>query len=535
MSELKERSDLNKSRKSVPSLLNAATRKKASEEEIKEFHTWIQSHPTLQLKLPDFQSNGAGWNSQRTNGVEYQIPRMFTVLNRQYTRLPRFPYSNEVFFAGGHGLVCAYQCENDKTIGALKIEIVEPDEPLESEAFSIVEFMKEHHLFGSDSAPQCGNHFIKLTAAASEMVPIGEKQQKQSFHLLEYMEMNLQIFRLRRPELFLNPDPLRFLFRSIAQGIACLHHSKPVPVVHGDLKPENLLCSPYSEHWLESFHAYDPQLLKEPQAVYVKLTDFAVSFLRIWETKRLVYTLGTLVNFSPERLASSVPTRADDIWAFGLIMAQLATRSIGSFQSMIKPKDWVKHAQQKNVALWKSYSKEQAKNEVQAIITNQMIALVINPILQQVKAVLSVRDENIWSGADQAAFLDLIRGCLDPRASEHTDSRTAQRLDIDGVLNHRFLKINSVSFHNVFNQQVHSQCHGLKEAFEQKEKTLQHEILAERTEKELLITKIRQSESKSQVIDLRSESIDEESEIVSTKRKLKKRKKSHYNSLAHRS
>ena len=95
----------------------------------------------------------------------------------------------------------------------------------------------------------------------------------------------------------------RLLFLAgIANGLRALHSNTPAPIVHGDVKPENLLV------------VEDSRTAPRPL-----VCDLGFS------TRGEEQAGGTLVYQAPELLAGDRPTPASDVFACGLLMWEVAT------------------------------------------------------------------------------------------------------------------------------------------------------------------------------------------------------------------
>lgn len=95
----------------------------------------------------------------------------------------------------------------------------------------------------------------------------------------------------------------------ICRALLFLHSNKPNPIVHGDLKPANILL--------------DANLVS-------KLSDFGISRLLIESnTNTLVYRTeyprGTFTYMDPEFLSSGEITVKSDVYSFGIIILRLLT------------------------------------------------------------------------------------------------------------------------------------------------------------------------------------------------------------------
>ncbi|KAG8949942.1 hypothetical protein FRC03_000191 [Tulasnella sp. 419] len=97
------------------------------------------------------------------------------------------------------------------------------------------------------------------------------------------------------------------LISDIVAGLAFLHSCNP-PIVHGDLKPDNVLIGANAT---------------------AMLTDFGLARI-LDDTLGLVFTTssvfrGCIYYISPELLAGSMRTKESDIWALGCLILQIAS------------------------------------------------------------------------------------------------------------------------------------------------------------------------------------------------------------------
>ncbi|KAJ4803023.1 U-box domain-containing protein kinase family protein [Rhynchospora pubera] len=130
-----------------------------------------------------------------------------------------------------------------------------------------------------------------------------------------------------------DPSPLTWQVRTRIIGELCsvliyLHSTKPYPVVHGDIKPDNILL--------------DANLVS-------KLSDFGISrilnnsssnntFLHRTKTPR-----GTFQYMDPELFTTGTLTTKSDVYSFGIIVLRLLTR-----KSPINIRNEVENALEKN-------------------------------------------------------------------------------------------------------------------------------------------------------------------------------------------
>lgn len=100
------------------------------------------------------------------------------------------------------------------------------------------------------------------------------------------------------------------IIAEICSALIFLHKNKPHPVVHGDLKPANILL--------------DANLVS-------KLSDFGISRLLIQSSTnnttlyRTMHPLGTPLYMDPEFLATGELTPQSDVYSFGIVVLRLLT------------------------------------------------------------------------------------------------------------------------------------------------------------------------------------------------------------------
>ncbi|KAL6606142.1 hypothetical protein ACP70R_041795 [Stipagrostis hirtigluma subsp. patula] len=100
------------------------------------------------------------------------------------------------------------------------------------------------------------------------------------------------------------------IIAEICSALIFLHENKPHPVVHGDLKPANILL--------------DVNLVS-------KLSDFGISRLLIQSSTnnttlyRTMHPVGTPLYMDPEFLATGVLTPHSDVYSFGIVVLRLLT------------------------------------------------------------------------------------------------------------------------------------------------------------------------------------------------------------------
>lgn len=100
------------------------------------------------------------------------------------------------------------------------------------------------------------------------------------------------------------------IIAEICSALIFLHENKPHPVVHGDLKPANILL--------------DVNLVS-------KLSDFGISRLLIQSSSdnttlyRTMHPVGTPMYMDPEFLATGEMTPRSDVYSFGIVVLRLLT------------------------------------------------------------------------------------------------------------------------------------------------------------------------------------------------------------------
>jgi len=101
------------------------------------------------------------------------------------------------------------------------------------------------------------------------------------------------------------------LLIDVAEGMEFLH-SGPRAVLHGDLKPANILLKAGAE----------------PGSVTAVVADFGLSHMLDSDGKHSIQrtsSLGTVQYMSPELLSAGRLTRAADVWAFGVLLVETWT------------------------------------------------------------------------------------------------------------------------------------------------------------------------------------------------------------------
>jgi serine/threonine protein kinase len=305
-----------------------------SSKEYSQFEDWKSGHPVIPLQLPDF--NEQTWVNINTRNpsdkpfdtfLDVWLPRHFQINNDKYMLLSIFPGShNRPYYAGTMGVVVAYQIMDGDRVVIVKTSPVKNkrDAELEQEAFQIKDFLSHSgHMEGT-----CGERFIHMTASSVVDLQTKPVISRQAFIVMERMDMTLSQLSSNEPTLFQDLGALRFIFHALAKGLSCMHHAKPKAIAHGDLKPANILCSPYTDHWLDMLLQHkNPQ--KEKKFIYIKMADFDASFTKVWDLRNPPTDLGTPGFMSPQRITglninTVLPNSLeDDVWAFGMTMLSL--------------------------------------------------------------------------------------------------------------------------------------------------------------------------------------------------------------------
>lgn len=122
----------------------------------------------------------------------------------------------------------------------------------------------------------------------------------------------------RIPRVSLNLDIRLNVAAGAAEGLAYMHSKTSTTILHGDIKPSNILLD-------ENF---DP-----------KISDFGISRLIAIDKSHTKYVIGDMGYVDPIYIQSGLLTKQSDVYSFGIVLLELLTRkraALGENNTLIK-------------------------------------------------------------------------------------------------------------------------------------------------------------------------------------------------------
>ncbi|XP_072957464.1 putative wall-associated receptor kinase-like 16 [Typha angustifolia] len=168
-----------------------------------------------------------------------------------------------------------------------------------------------------------------------------------------------------------------------AEALAYLHSSASPPIIHGDVKPSNILLD---EHYM------------------AKVSDFGASMLApIDETQFVTLVQGTCGYLDPEYLQTSMLTDKSDVYSFGVVMLELITGK----------KAFCFTAPDEERSLSSNFMSAMKENRLHEILHNQIVndeeIELIKEVAELAMACLSIRGEERPTMKEVAEELDRLR------------------------------------------------------------------------------------------------------------------------------
>lgn len=305
-----------------------------SAQQLDALRAWVADHPITPIVITGRFLPVVVFNKRKV-----YFPSSIRIHHKEFDLLQRFgdptyvaklPNAKTTVRSGGMGDVATYLCQKDQSMIVVKATVLKSmhDESFERDAYEVLRFLNSKHLLPHG----CMNRLIHLTAGSTVLV---EKGVYESLMAIEKMDLDLNTL-LAKTNVFATAHGARTVLRSLFESVACLHQSRPLPIAHGDLKPANLLCSPYQDHWLLSEQPVDR--CADSSKVYVKTADFDSAFLNTWPMSRSAPpNVKTRAFVSPERARTDgPPSLEDDMWACGQIMFVCITRRFSPVSDLLE-------------------------------------------------------------------------------------------------------------------------------------------------------------------------------------------------------